>query len=97
LNGERNSPRVDIKRCDMTKLSCSGCGQRYYGLPSQATRCDFCNGLLEDTGWHAHGWRAAMMPIPVVQPPLPAYLESGGGSQSTNRSGIGSAALVPYE
>jgi hypothetical protein len=63
----------------MIKLSCSGCGQRYYGLPSQASRCDFCNAPLKETGWNTHGRRAAMMPIPVVQPPLPAYLESGGG------------------
>jgi hypothetical protein len=63
----------------MTKLSCSGCGQRYYGLPSQASRCDFCNAPLKETGWSTVGTRAAMMPIPVVQPPLPAYLESGGG------------------
>lgn len=60
----------------MTKLSCVGCGQRYYGLPSQSLRCDFCHSPVEETMWSAHGRRAAMAPLPVVQPPLPAYLQS---------------------
>jgi hypothetical protein len=62
----------------MTKLSCVACGQRYYGLPSQSLRCDFCHGPVERTGWNAGGRRAGMAPLPVVQPPLPAYLQSTG-------------------
>jgi hypothetical protein len=61
----------------MKRLSCTGCGQRYYGAPSQAHRCDLCNAPLEETGWSTPGRRAAMVPLPVVQPPLPAYPETG--------------------
>lgn len=60
----------------MTKLSCVGCGQRYYGLPSPALRCDFCHGPLEAIGWNGRGGRAGMAPLPAVQPPLPAYPQS---------------------
>jgi hypothetical protein len=61
----------------MKKLSCVGCGQRYYGLPSPSLRCDFCHSPLEVTAWNARGRRAGIAPLPVVQPPLPAYLQSG--------------------
>ena len=60
----------------MMKLSCVGCGQRYYGL-SGGHRCDFCQSELEETGWHGAGIRAGLPPMPVVQPPLPAYPQSG--------------------
>ena len=64
----------------MTKLSCVGCGQRYYGLPSQSLRCDFCHSPVEETMWNARGRRAAMAPLPVVQPPLPAYPQTARAS-----------------
>jgi hypothetical protein len=61
----------------MTRLSCTGCGQRYYGAPSQSLTCDLCHAPLVEAGWSTPGRRHASMPMPVVQPPLPAYPESG--------------------
>jgi hypothetical protein len=55
----------------MSKLRCVGCGQRYYGLPSHTSTCDFCLSPLEDTGWSARGRRATMTPLPVVPSPRP--------------------------
>jgi hypothetical protein len=62
----------------MTRLSCTGCGQRYYGPPSPGARCDLCHALLEETGWATPGRRHGMVPLPVVAPPLPAYPQTGG-------------------
>jgi hypothetical protein len=49
----------------MTKLSCTSCGQRYFGHWSPALRCDFCRAPLEETGWATHGRRAGVMALPV--------------------------------
>lgn len=53
----------------MTMLTCSRCGQRYYGLRAPGSTCDFCHSALQEPDWHTHGRRAQMVPLPVV--PLP--------------------------
>lgn len=70
----------------MAKLSCVGCGQRYYGLPSNALRCEFCHAPVQESRWSAPGVRAAMAPLPAVQPPLPAYVVSGAGGVELSAS-----------
>jgi len=62
----------------MTRLSCTGCGQRYYGAASPGARCDLCHAPLEEAGWATPGRRHRLVPLPVVQPPLPAYPQTGG-------------------
>jgi len=62
----------------MTRLSCTGCGQRYYGAPSPGARCDLCHAPLVEAGWATPGRRHGLVPLPVVQPPLPAYPQTGG-------------------
>jgi hypothetical protein len=62
----------------MTRLSCTGCGQRYYGPPSPGARCDLCHALLEEAGWVTPGRRHGMVPLPVGEPPLRAYPQTGG-------------------
>jgi len=62
----------------MTRLSCTGCGQRYYGAASPGARCDLCHAPLVEAGWATPGRRHRLVPLPVVQPPLPAYPQTGG-------------------
>ena len=53
----------------MTMLTCSRCGQRYYGLRAPGSTCDFCHSPLQEPDWHTHGRRAQMVPLPVVPAP----------------------------
>jgi hypothetical protein len=61
----------------MTMLSCSRCGQRYYGPRSHMASCPFCQGTLEEAGWGRPGRRTHLLPLPLVSQGAPDQSDNG--------------------